>query len=153
MIYVEDLPHQRLLLTLGVGRKRIIVKGPKYEVGKSVEKYPDSIGLIDEDSDKGSPQPRILNKLRLKNQQHNLKIYVGERRRIVVISPATIEDWILKICLSYGLNPKTEFGLENDPRELKKVINRRLDKFGDLVKKLLELKDPALYCLRKEMLE
>lgn len=152
MIFVEDDAHVALLRALGVSIKQIKKAGDKYRVCKFVERNnQECFGLIDEDSLKQNPQPTFLNVLKLKSNHYNIKIYEDtlSKKKIIVLCPVELEDWILNACKVSGIDAKKDFGLENSPKELHRIINLRLKQVRQLVEHLNDVKNPYLTHLTK----
>ena len=152
MIFVEDNAHVVLLRTIGISIKQIKKAGDKYRVCRFVEKNTQKcLGLIDEDSTKQNPQPTFLKTLKLKDYHHNIKIYVDIQnwKKIIILCPVELEDWVLSACKASGIDAKKDFGLENSPKELHRVINLRLKQVENLIKCLIELENPAILHLKQ----
>ncbi len=69
--------------------------------------------------------------------------YNNKRNNKLIIVKPKLEDWIIGIAHSKGINLE-DYELSNDPDELHKLINFRISKFQELLHKLIKLRSPAL---------
>ena len=97
------------------------------------------------DEDPGAALPPYLKILKEQSREHGVPVLIDEERnnRIIVLSPR-LEDWLVQTAKSAGLK-MTDFGFESDNGvQLHAEINQRLGSLQQLVKALLDAKNPRL---------
>ena len=62
--------------------------------------------------------------------------------KLIIVKPK-MEDWIIGIAKKYKVNLE-DYDLSNDPNELHKIINFKINKFQEVLHKLLRLKAKEL---------
>lgn len=136
MIYVECNPDVLLIRTLGVSMKGYRHSGDKGRVCRDLEHDKRSTGLVDEDA--AGTQPSYMSGMKIAGSKDDIKFLVDKDRSnsMVVLCPKH-EDWILKAAKEAKVDVR-DFKLPNDPDELHKVINLRLDKYEKLLEALKE---------------
>lgn len=140
-MYVECYPDEVLVKTLtGISSKNIKHSGNKSGVFTKLEKTTGKIGLVDQDP--GAAMPRKAANIVWLARPHNIITGDFRSNTVIVLCPR-LEDWIIRICSLYKINP-LEFGLPASGRELHKVINGNVDKFGNLLGALLSGKSTEL---------
>lgn len=138
MIFVEGKPDRVLLKSIGISVHLIRVEGSKGNVCNSLKKNRNVKGMVDEDPDQA--QPSYISQLKEVNKDHNLIEYEDKTNsnKLIVVRPH-LERWIVWAMDKAQIDLATFF-LPTTSRELKKVINRRLDKFEKLVSDNSEIK-------------
>lgn len=147
-IVVECNPDEVLVKALGITAKQVAHQNDKGEVCNYMRKTEVKLALIDEDPYSG--QPKYLSEFETMEDKFNVRklFHTKDKKTILVLKPR-LEEWIIEQCKVSGIVPKH---LPNNAQELKKVINLRLNFFGDLVSELLQSKNPGLAYLKNEML-
>jgi len=100
-------------------------------------------GMVDEDP--GAALPPYLKILKEKSREHGVPVLIDEERNnsIIMLSPR-LEDWLVQTAKNAGLK-MTDFGFESDNGvQLHAEINQRLGSLQQLVKALLDAKNPRL---------
>ena len=159
LVYVECKPDEALVSILTDREARVVHQANKPEVVKALKRTAkgkegalDIVAVVDEDP--GSAQPRSLreefNEVR---STENLKIlaFRGSSAKLVILRPR-LEEWILSACRLCGVDPR-ELGLSDDPNELHRIVNVRLEKFTKLVEGLRGKRCRAVEELEKELRE
>jgi len=110
-----------------------------------------SIGMVDEDPGK-SVSGLIHNYREIRNHfaEDILVLYDRRRDNYLISINEDLEDWILKISRTCGINI-SNYSLPNDRERLHRVIRGNLDKFQKLLDDLLPLSG-RLILLQKELL-
>lgn len=148
-VIVECNPDEILVQVLGLNKKEIVHQDNKGEVCNYLEKYDVRVAIIDEDP--GSAQPNHLKKLKLVEEKFEIrKLIQANSSKVILIIKPRLEEWIIYQCKKSGINPK-EFLLPNNAKELKKVINLRLEYFRNLLKELFKKENEGLKYLKKEI--
>ncbi len=157
-IFVEGKSDFPLVRALDIPKKDIQKLGGKGKVCNHIEGISGATGLIDEDPDE-IPH-KYLQKLRPKELEHDLLIYLDNRKKnkFIALRPR-LEEWLIKVCEHAGVkmndpsNPKYELKLPNRPKELHDFLPQHPEQLEKLVAHLLELKNPALLLLQSHLLE
>ena len=138
MIFVECNPDEVLVIALTGIRRRDLrheLKG-KGEICNRLRKVSDCVGLLDEDP--GSGQPAYLREASLEEDNTELGLRIlrheGTENRLILLCPR-LEEWVLAAAKGAGVDVR-QYGLPNDPHQLRRQINLNLGKFGDLVEAL-----------------
>ena len=132
MIFVECDPDEVLVKALGITRKNITHEADKPKVIKKVMKAESSKGMVDEDP--LGDQPSYIGQFKQIASEHNIKVlrYDEASSYLIVLCPR-LEEWVLSAAKEAGVDP-VKYGLPSDSKELKKVINFRLENFRSLVR-------------------
>ena len=137
---VECKPDLTLIKALtGVPNRDIVHSGNKSRViDDLVERYEDSVGLVDEDPGNAtSTKMKRFVEIRNVNQYSYLVLEHARRRNHVIVLRPRLEEWVLNVCRVNNVDI-TNFGLPNNVRGLKDHINHKLPQFtlllDDLVK-------------------
>lgn len=146
-IYVECKPDEVLLRKLGIRPQSIRHAGDKGRVCRNLQKDRGSMGIVDEDP--GSPQPSCMERLRLLQDQHGIRVLEDPpcQSRLIVLCPR-LEGWILDAARQAGIEVERRFGLPDDETRFHKIINLNIDKFEELIEALLQRQSPRLRALR-----
>jgi hypothetical protein len=148
-VIVECYPDEILMQVLGLGRKEIVHQDNKGEVCNYLEKNEIKIAIVDEDP--GSGQPNLLKKFNLTGEKFEIrKLIQANTGKIVLIIKPRLEEWIIYQCEKSAISPG-KFYLPNNAKELKKVINLRLDRFRKLLIELLNCNNEGLIYLKNEI--
>jgi len=157
MILVECKPDKALIKFLlnEISSKRIKCVGGKSEVIKNLSKsnhqllmkYPQVIGLTDEDP--GKPVPRVFSEYEVIETLpiEDIVIYRHKinKRYIISLIPR-LEEWVIKTAIDESINLE-KFNLPKDSNSFHDIINASLDDYQRL---LLELKEnKRLLCLKE----
>ncbi|MEI9919581.1 MAG: hypothetical protein WDO14_12350 [Bacteroidota bacterium] len=143
-IALECKPDERLVMGLGVPRKKVLHQNDKGDVCNFLQKSIGNIGLIDEDPN-GS-QPRLLSQFKILSENHRIRNLTDKKNSLVVICPR-LEDWIVEVCHNADVK-LSDYSLASNPKDLAKEINYKLDKFDRLIAALLVAKSPELLHLQ-----
>lgn len=144
-IVVECDPDEVLAKVLGLTRKEIVHQNNKGEVCNYMNKSQIYLGIIDEDP--GSGQPKYLNQFQFVEEKFQIKkLYKQNTKQTILIIRPRLEEWIIGQCAKSEVNP-TYFHLPNNPKQLKEVINFKLDRFKTLLEELLNRQNQGLLYL------
>lgn len=128
MIVVECKPDKALIQKLSNSSK--IIHAPnKSEAVKFINKIGKLTIIIDEDPD--SNQPKILDSLNLLEDKSSIKI-LGNSNCIVIILSPRLEEWIIEAAKEANID-MNRYGLSNDPNQLHRIINRRINNLKRLI--------------------
>lgn len=144
IIALECKPDEKLVMTLGVPRRRILHQNDKGDVCNFLKRNPGNIGLIDEDPE--SAQPRLISGFNLNSDKHGVRELVLSKSTLIMLCPR-LEDWVLNACLSSNVEA-TAFGLPSYPKQLAKEINHKLSRFGDLILELMRKRNLEMMRLK-----
>ena len=134
LVAVECNPDVELAKSFGYTRKEIFHAGNISAVCKHVNKYQESIGIIDEDP--FGTHPKLLQSFRTVNEERDIKIIASpEHGNLIFMLRPRLEEWILKAADSAQLDI-TSFGLPNTPNELHSIINSRAGSLQKLISTL-----------------
>ncbi|OQP49337.1 hypothetical protein A4H97_28780 [Niastella yeongjuensis] len=146
---VECNPDEILMQVLGLSKKEIVHQDNKGEVCKYLEKFDTKVAIIDEDP--GSAQPNHLKKFKLVEEKfETIKLIQANTSKVILIIKPRLEEWVIYQCKRSGINPN-KFHLPDTAKELKKVINYRLERFRELLKELYKSENEGLKYLRDEI--
>ncbi|MCU0346354.1 MAG: hypothetical protein MUC59_05405 [Saprospiraceae bacterium] len=108
-----------------------------------------SKGMVDQDP--GTSQPEYIEKLRLTEEKHRIRIYYESKRKnkVIMLSPR-LEEWLIFTTQSAGLK-MSDFGLSEKGNELHREINGRLQAVQKLIEKLLEVKSDGMLFLKQHL--
>jgi len=137
VIYVECKADFVLVLKVASVRPRDIVhEGGKTEVLKKLERYPDSVGLVDEDP--WALQPPILRSYstEVSLDEHGIRVLRRGKNVLIVLCPR-LEEWVIGAARKSGIDPQS-YGLPNRGDRLHRDINSSIHKFEKLLDDLLE---------------
>jgi len=145
-LYLECKPDQALVKSLGIVSADIEHCNDKGRVCNKLNNHLKVKGLIDEDL--GSAQPTYLKNLVLIENKYNIQYFSdSQKNNILLILQPRLEEWIINISKTSGINIKS-FGLPDNPKELHSKITFRLPQFNKLLEKLLENKVQELIYLK-----
>ena len=114
-----------------LGSERPAHPRSKTRVVRYVRSHKNVVGLVDEDP--GATSPAGLRKYKTIQEENDLRLMEWRDKRVIVIRPR-LEDWILATAWVQEIDVKDpKYGLPDDPNDLKKVINGRLDILGVLI--------------------
>lgn len=146
-IVLECNPDEVLVKALGYTRKMIIHQPNRGEVINYLKKNPTVIGIIDDDP--GSAKPTYFSKFQTETpEKFGIESYCIPKigTRLIVIKPR-LEEWILL----QAIQSKIDLSRHSMPgigKELHKVINYRLSRFGSMLKEMLGKNNEALLYLK-----
>lgn len=146
MIFLECVPDEALVMTLGIVRKQIRHEDDKGEVCKKVSGHQNVKGLIEEDPE--IAQPKYIRSLTLVTEKHNIRLWRDYQsgNDVIMICPK-LETWIINVCQKERLDI-TKFGLPHKPNQLHKVLNTRLVQWKNLLRYLEENNNEAIIHLK-----
>lgn len=148
-VIVECKPDEILVQVLGLNRKEVRHQNNKGEVFNYFEKNDIKIAIIDEDPDSG--QPNLLKTFKLVDDKFEIrKLIQANTGKIILVIKPRLEEWVIYQCKKSGINPK-DFHLPITAKELKKVINLRLERFRELLKELYKNENEGLIYLKNEI--
>lgn len=145
MLYLECYPDEVLANSLGVSIKRIDHSKGRNKVCDSLCKSTGNKALIDEDP--LQVQHPVQKEWRLVQTQFKVKYFEDEKRghAIVCLCP-DLENWIVEVAKTEKIDLKKDFRLENNAKDLHKVIHTRLKQFRELIEHLENQQSkPILY--------
>ena len=149
-IVVECNPDELLARALGLGRKEIAHQNSKGEVCHYLKNNDVRIAVIDEDP--GSGQPNYLKTFIMAEEKFGIKkIVQNNTQKIILIIKPRLEEWILSQCEKSNIDPG-KFFLPNNAKQLKDVINLRLNHFDNLLKELANKESEGLKYLQAVIL-
>ncbi len=73
------------------------------------------------------------------------------QHKIIALRPR-LEEWIIKIAKTAGINLPKEFNLPDTPKALHECLPQKLTEFEYLIKHLLEVKNQAIQFLQNQLL-
>lgn len=133
MILIECNPDEELVKSLGVSRKLILHKD-KYRIIKELRKSWSNIAIIDEDPDSPMDEDYTSSLTFLEEKKHlRIKVFIDQQRqhKVIILCPR-IEGWAISNFNKLGID-MSNYGLPNNDKELKKVINYRLRQWSKLL--------------------
>ncbi|WP_428657087.1 hypothetical protein [Runella sp.] len=135
ILYLECYPDEALANSLGISIKHIDHSKGRNKVCDSLCKTVENKGLIDEDP--LQVQHPIQKEWKLQSTQFKVKYFKDEKRghKIICLCP-DLENWIVEVAKAEKIDLKKDFRLENNAKDLHKVIHLRLTQFKELVKEL-----------------
>ncbi len=145
-LFLECNADETLAAALGVTRHLIKHSHGKGRVARYLKKNSGVTGLVDEDV--GSAEPTTLREFVELTSAHDvkLKLHKAQNNRLIVICPR-LEPWLIKTAKAAGLK-MDKFSLSDNIQEFDSLINYRLPKVEQLLRKLLEAQSPRLLRLK-----
>ena len=148
MIAVECYADEKLMLVLGVSKRKIRHESGKGRVLAKLKKEPSGTGLVDEDPD--SAQPGEMCSYRKEQEREGIYLFKHQstpNKRLIMLCPR-LEEWLYQRAKAVGVKPE-DFGLEMDARALHGI--RRYDKRDGYERFLQKLRgrDKAMKRLEK----
>lgn len=134
-IVIECNPDEALVKALGYSRKEITHQPSKGEVFNYLEKNHNAFGIVDEDP--GSTNPGHFSKYtKQRETKFDIDCFLnkGTGAKLIVLKPR-LEEWILKEARQMGVHPD-DFSLPTDGKKLHKIINQRIPKFEEMLRKI-----------------
>lgn len=151
MIYVECKADRELVLTLGIGKKKIIHAGGKSAVCKRLENGKRTKGLVDEDPE--SFQPPYIKSLKILEKKASLKLlYDSLRKNYLIVLCPRLEEWILEAAKEARIDLKN-YNLPETGDKLHANINLNLKNFQRLLHSLKKNKSKRLAVLEEFLKE
>lgn len=130
-IVLECSADEALMMALGITRKEIQHQPNKGAVCNYQQKQSTPLAIVDEDPSAGQPK-HLLNYFAV-GERYGIRLlkHRNSDQRIVVIKPM-LEIWIIERCIDVGIDP-AKYGLPVKGEELHNVVNRRIEKFKELL--------------------
>jgi len=149
VIFIECVTDKVLVLKL-VSKKCVRCAGGIGEVCNRLKDSENSCGVVDEDPTKTRPT-YMENLLRnsLISNDHDIKVaYDGRRNNYLIALCPDLENWLIKTAKIIGIDVKN-FGLPDNPKDLKMLNLRDPNKIEPFIDKLLEIDHPRIRELKK----
>jgi hypothetical protein len=131
VIYLECKPDEKLVMKLGIARKKIEHKDGKSRVYAALMKTSHSIGIVDEDPH--GPKYTYEKELALEEEKNGVYRYTDKKRgNSVLVLKVKLEDWLIAACKQNDIDidiTKSPYSLPGKGNDLHRVIN---DKNGRL---------------------
>ncbi|MBY0434199.1 MAG: hypothetical protein K2U26_08830 [Cyclobacteriaceae bacterium] len=136
-------------MKLGFTRKQFDHEGGKFKICNKLLRSQNAIGLIEFDF--GQSNPLYLSHCTLVRESHEIKVYENSKsRNKVLVLVNSLEDWILKAAKNSLVNVE-DFGLSKNPSTLHKKMPGRLEAFGRLIEKLVQIQNQDLIYLKNQL--
>jgi len=150
LLILECKPDEKLAMTLGIARKSIRHHNDKGQVCNYLNKFNGHKGLIDEDPN--SAQPSYLSTCTENSFQLGIRECIHPKgNRIIIVTPR-LEEWIV-VASKHSNIDMSEFGLSDNPKQLHKEINFKLESFERLLRVLIKCKNAHLLHLKSLLLK
>jgi len=121
-----------------IPRRRVMHASGKHQVLKKLTlKLRDSTGMIDQDPLSIQPRKFLQKFTEIEHSERDkLKIlhYTQRNNRLIILCPR-LEEWIIEAAREAHI-PLHRYNLPNNPRQLHKIINFRINRFQQLVEDL-----------------
>lgn len=150
LVILECKPDEKLVMTLGIARKAIRHHNDKGQVCNYLKKSKDHKGLIDEDPN--SAQHSYLSACKLNSFSWGIRECFHPKGNQIIILTPRLEEWVIQACQHSEIT-MSNFSLSENPKELHKEINNKLDRFERLLHLLLEYNNPHILHLKSLLLK
>ena len=149
IIHLECKPDEKLVMKLGIPRKKIEHQDGKSRVYAALKKTNNSIAIVDEDPH--GPKYTYEKELVLEEEKYGIYRYVDKKRgNIVLVLKVKLEDWLILACKQNDIDiTKSPYSLPGKGNDLHKVINDKMAAYDKLLTDLLVNKSEALLTLKK----
>lgn len=145
-ILVECNPDECLVKKLGFSKKLITHSYSKGNIYNKISKKSNIIAIVDEDP--LSAKPGYHKNLIFVQENFGIKHYRDNSNNNIFELKVKLEDWIIDVCKKLRIEPD-RFGLPNEANRLHNEINSKLDKFAQLIDKLIEIENSAIITLKE----
>lgn len=144
-VHIECNADEQLVLKLDIAKKQITHHQGKSRIFSKLQKSREQLALVDEDP--GSIKSTYQKKLRKIDEFEGITHYQDNSDNDVYELKGKLEDWILQICKIQKIN-LSNYNLPDEPNQLHRVVNQKLDKYSSLLDQLIKDKNPSIVKLR-----
>lgn len=144
-VHIECNPDETLITKLGFTNEQITHHQGKYRIFNRLKKSKDQIALIDEDpfSQKTLYERNLM---RFRTSEGIIHCKDTSNNNIFILR-GKLEDWIIWVCKKHRIT-LASYDLSDRPNKLHDEINQKLDKFSNLLDKLIEDNNSSLLKLK-----